>query len=468
MTAASRCVLVYNPVSNHGHLDSWNALFVALLLSRGWNVLALTPDVEALHSRLRQKGVDGDARLQVLDWSAWTVQSRLHRVLARAWQFWRALGDCYCYRRPGSKATKDMSFGRYWRKRLFQVIVPPLYRVSLFFYTLYRRARTGNGAGATQAGIEPDPERYLADPADMARRVHAALKKARWKPDIAFNMYMDMYRTRAPEWQAFDSGNALPWAGIRFVPRPAPSEAWYTLAAWRGMCFLDESVCRTYAAALPRLRFDYLPDITETSMPQEPSDLVLEIRRRAVGRRVVFLGGSIGGQKNLALWCQVIEGADPARWFFVQIGEIHRDTLTADDKSALDRMIAAPPENFLLHDAYLPDERAFNDIIAASDLIFAVYRDFQISSNMPGKAASFRKPILVSDRYLLGERVLHYGIGRAVPEDDATAMLMAMDALAADPVPDCNFVNYCHDFSVEALSTRLEQFLTNCLSGGIS
>ena len=70
-------------------------------------------------------------------------------------------------------------------------------------------------------------------------------------------------------------------------------------------------------------------------------------------------------------------------------------------KDATHSLLTSPPENFFSHTEYLPDETQFNAIINASDIIFAAYKDFTISSNMPGKAAAFDKPILVSTGYLL-------------------------------------------------------------------
>ena len=210
------------------------------------------------------------------------------------------------------------------------------------------------------------------------------------------------------------------------------------------------------------------PGLTETALPETPNALALEIRCRAAGRKIVFLGGSIGGQKNLARWFEVIARAGSARWFFVQVGEIHRGTLTVEDLAALERAQAATPENLLLHEGYLPDDRAFNEVIATCDVIFAVYRDFRISSNMLGKAAHFYKPILVSDRYLIGERVRQYGIGSAVTEDDADAMLAGMEVITARPVPEKNFDLYCQHFSSDELATRLQNMLVNCLPKGVS
>ena len=68
MRAQVPAILIYNPVSGHGHLDSWNALFISLLLNAGWRVCAATPDADDLVARLRLKGQADSAELQVLNW----------------------------------------------------------------------------------------------------------------------------------------------------------------------------------------------------------------------------------------------------------------------------------------------------------------------------------------------------------------------------------------------------------------
>lgn len=461
MLSKQPTILVYNPISGHGHLDSWNAMFIALLLERGWRVLALTPDINALMTRLDQKGLAISSSLKVLDWNA--HQSRIRRYLRTIWKRWESFGDMYFYRRAGSEANPDLSFGEYWKRRLYQVTVPFLFRASYFIYSRLQRVRTTVGHTPSPQNAVADPENHLACPVDMARRANAAVKKGRIKPALALNMYMDTYRTHPLQWDAFAAANKLSWAGVRFVPPEQPYEAWYKDPLWRGMGLLDESMCQTYSTLLPTKHFAYLPDITETALPEGPSAIVQAAQQRAAGRKIVFLGGSIGGQKNLAQWFELIKLADPTQWFFVQIGEIHRNTLTTEDVTALDEVLAVQPENLMLHTQYLPDERIFNEIINASDVIFAVYRNFRISSNMVGKAACFRKPILVSNRYLLGQRVTQYGIGRAVDEDNASAMISALAEVEATPVPEACFTRYCSDFSLTKLAMRLEGFLYDCM-----
>lgn len=46
---------------------------------------------------------------------------------------------------------------------------------------------------------------------------------------------------------------------------------------------------------------------------------------------------------------------------------------------------------------------------------------------MLAKAARFRKPIVVSDRYLMGERVKYYGLGFLANEQDPSSILAAVE-----------------------------------------
>ena len=405
------CVLVYNPLAAHGHLDSWNEMFIGLLLEAGWRVLSLTPDGRQLSERLDVKGIAGRDRLQIL---TWRDDVRPH-IVERIWlRLRRMIG--HCARRAGLRKKRP---------------------------------------------VMPDPEASYLEPREFAQRVRAAIGEAQWSPDFVFNMYMDLYRTDVERWSKFDKSFKWPWGGIRFVPHPAPTEGYYQIASCAGMCLLDEAVSARYQKLLPAKAFACLPDITDARLPDEPTRLVGEIVRRAAGRKVVFLGGTIGGNKNLARWIELIALSDPEKWFFLQIGEINFNALTQADAHALAILEATPPENLLVHPEYLPDERGFNDVIRVSDIVFAVYRNFKISSNMLGKAAAFRKPIIVADNYLMGRRVTRYGIGRAVPENDSRQMLAAATDLVSNPIPVENFAAYLTDFSVDKMREALLAFLDN-------
>ena len=84
----SPSILLYNPISGHGHLDSWNAMFVSILLEAGWRVNALTPDAQDLLKRLKSKNLANLANLNVLDWDVLRpnflqrVSGRVQRLLS--------------------------------------------------------------------------------------------------------------------------------------------------------------------------------------------------------------------------------------------------------------------------------------------------------------------------------------------------------------------------------------------------
>jgi len=454
------CVLIYNPISGHGHLDSWNALFVGVLLERGYRILVLTQDRKALESRLAQRNLADHPMLHILDWDAPRFQLPKRRPIRKLWHWWLSYGKSYAEQYPESRIVPGMLARTRIKKRVSQIIVPPLYQLSYALYSLFSQeiSRQTDNPGDLS-------ERHYLEPIDMAHRINASLKSSPWRPDFLFNMYLDMYKTSVDAWRQFASVCRLPWGGIRFVPSDLPAqEGYYTLPGLRGMCFLDESCCRTYRSSLADKYFQYLPDITNVELPGEPCSLAEEIMYRAAGRKIVFLGGSIGGQKNIARWSELITLADPKEWFFVQVGEIHAGTFSTEDMVAFERLFNDPRENLLLHTHYLSDERDFNAIIQVADILFAVYRNFRNSSNMLGKAAYFEKPILVSDGYLMGDRVRRYGIGVAVDQDDVRGMLGAMERLAGSLIsPEC-FAAYRREFNEEVLMNALEKFIVGAFS----
>lgn len=407
VTSKLPSILLYNPISGHGHLDSWNAMFVSILLDAGWRVNALTPNAQDLIRRLKSKDQSFLERLHILDWN----------VL-----------------RPGI-ATRVIG-------RLQRLI----------------------GIQTNHQDDTKDLDPRFLDPLEFARRINASIKKCKLQPSLVFNMYMDMYPSEGTRWLQFERLNKLPWAGIRFVPIPEHAEIYYKQSALKGMCFLDESVCEQAQQIMPQKVFGYLPDITENALPLTESALVREIKDKARGRKIVFMGGTIGGNKNLASWYQLIHQADAREFYFVQIGEIFEDTLTTEDALELAKIKKQCPENLYIKIEYLPDEAMFNEVIRASDIIFAVYRNFKISSNMPGKAAAFNKPIVVAEGYLMGNRVSQYGIGLVVQENNVGEMLIAIRSLA-DPSQslDSQFEGYRRDFSTLVLSEQLDGFLIKCI-----
>ena len=420
LNSSAPLILLYNPISGHGHLDSWNALFVGFLLEAGWRVASLSMAADDLRERLARQRLADHPNLRILEWRA-----------------------------P--------------QRSLYQRIRSKLFRISRQLIT---DATTNEVDAAKLKNLEAS---YL-QPHEFAQRVADATLQLGCKPSFVFNMYMDLYRDDQLGWRPFAEIHQIPWAGIRFVPSSVPpSEAYYRLSSLKGMCFLDEHVRQDYVENLPEKVFEYLPDVTDTNLPVTQSSFARDITRRAAGRKIVFMGGTIGDKKNLRQWYRLSGLVNPVEWFFVQIGEVREQSLGPHDLSAYRQALLEPPANLFLHAQYLPDERTYNEVIALSDIVFAVYRKFSISSNMPGKAAAFENPILVAEGYLMGGRVNKYQIGLTVPEDDAAQMLQAVTVLAQPlaarsiALPE-HFAAYRQDFSHDALKSKFFNFLDQALA----
>jgi hypothetical protein len=455
-------VLLYNPISNEGHLDSWHVLFIEIFLAAGWNVIPVTTDPKGLQLKLKHKNLWGHPHL------VWTSDEK-------------------------PKIATLNSRALHFSQRVLRQIN------RLFESTAQREQRLLAA-------------RYL-EPKQFKEAVRTALESCSGQVDLIFNMFVDGYLPNSQSWENLrfdkskslhqssvpDAVEAIPWVGLCITPeyekrqhtqsqlqhqsqlqpqvecqsKPQPQSpppllhdrpAYYSLSTYRGTCFLEEAAVDAYRNVFSNKQFAFLPDITETERLSEPNALVLEIKRRAAGRRIVFMGGSIGKQKNLSKWIALIFNVDPTQWYFVQVGRISLNNLTAEDTQALARVKQQPPENLYVHADYLPDETSFNAIIAASDVIFAVYRDFYRSSNMLSKAAYFEKPILVADYCLMGDRVIRYGIGLAVRSNSLEEMQAGL--VAAVQLQDLprKFASYRADFNRVEFGRRLIDFATTCIN----
>ena len=422
-------ILLYNPISNEGHLDSWHVLFIEVFLAAGWDVIPVTTDPQGLRLKLERKGLWGHSSLHWLT----DVQQGAQTVQDRVFNFSRRV----------------------------------LRQLGRLFESAGQRERRLLAA------------RFL-EPQQFKDHVDRALGSYPGRVKLIFNMFVDGYLPNSPAWNklAFhqsvgqSAGEPIPWVGLGITPERELERqqqldelpVYYSLLQYCGSCFLDEAAVQSYRRAAPTKQFTFLPDITETELLPEANALVIEIKRRAAGRRIVFMGGSIGKQKNLAMWIALILSVDPTQWYFVQIGRISHNSLNAEDTQAFARLQTLPPKNLYVHADYLPDEATFNAIIAESSVIFAVYRDFYRSSNMLSKAAYFEKPILVADQCLMGERVIQYEIGLAVQPDSLEriqAGLLGVTQLKGLPQ---KFARYRSDFNRVEFSRRLTEFASACVS----
>ena len=449
-----KSVVLYNPISGTGHFDSWCELFAGALLSRGWRVHVITPDGTRIEHRMRQAYPSARGALKVYDRTSVLrgpipCESPIGAMRSAAISALRR-------RHHRSPAKAQGAFTRA-AQRALEGLTHSALRVLTF---LLRHIHA-----ATHGLFNQRLDISNTSPLAFARDVNLVAASARLQKPVVLNLYVDLYSADYAQWHKFGATMRHPWAGLNIdLTNSLPDGLLGASRTLRALLYINEDTVDFPASPSQRLEYAWIPDVANDDLPEDHTELANEILHRAAGRKIVFLGGAIGGTKNLSTWYQAIRLADPTRWYFIQIGAINQSTLTTADRLNLQQVLDHYPENLLIQDRYLPDERAFNELIAISDVVWGLYRDFDRSSNVLGKAAVFQRPVIVSDRFLMGKRVRDYRIGAAIAEDSPEAVVIALDELNASPVPASCFERYIQDFGYPALSRRLDDTLMRVLA----
>ena len=442
-----KSIVIYNPISGHGHLDSWSAIFTKVLLESGWTVLVITPDPRGLISILREHSCLSLNHLKVIPATKEDAFASLSKnskkvSLARLWRKINIAGLAHVF-----SAEKLANGGpRKFHEKLLAASYLLLHFCRYFLFPL---------AKVKLKTKEMDKDA----PVLVLRDIEQEIDGQKFEANVVFHMYLDGLNLQTSHLSGRMQFLKRKWAGICFAPEGEDNIHFDRYRNLQGVAFLDESVANNVAKYLPEGRIQYLPDIANLKIPQELPGIADLIKRSANGRKIVFLGGIIGLRKNLSLWLELINRADSKKWYFVQAGEIDFKGLSAKDFLSVYQKLLFTPNNLMLMPEYISDEGVFNSIISVSDIVFAVYRNFKNSSNMITKASFFHKPILVSDRYLMGRRVQSYGIGLAVPEDDIQGILFGLDKLASENISSANFDNYNQDFNLDNFGSRFLKFM---------
>ena len=248
-------------------------------------------------------------------------------------------------------------------------------------------------------------------------RLRRSLK--RQHPDLVFFACLDdMLPTLAPLW-LFNLLLPYQWSGLLVQSALPPYQPGMpdTRPFLRSKNCVGTGILNEYSAKdLKAFQGNILlfPDFADLSAPATTYPLLQELKEKTQGRKVVSLLGSITFEKSRS--------------------------------------------NCLFSLEKIPDESCFNALIAESDLIFAAYKQFTGSSNLLTKAAAFRKPVIVSRGFCMGQRVEQYGTGQTTGEDNAGECSAAIRSLCSEAkTPLHAFDRYAHEHTVEKLITCFNQ-----------
>jgi glycosyltransferase involved in cell wall biosynthesis len=466
MNVPMKCIYVINPISGRGHLDSYARLYCRALVELGYAVVLISETDGGTTEYLARQSPNAQQLFTFVSFNeaqCWDPDLTPERPKMSAAQRARLVLQeegmagiaVRCIRVP---------------RRILVSRVPPHIRdgIRQRIRPMVRALLNSAPARAINLASFLDAGR-ISFRTLMGYVDKALTMPGRPTPNLLFFLYLDLMTERSRNTAPLDRVGAWPWIGILFHPRlardsGARTEGYFKSHSAQGGVFLVPTGIAAYAAAVPGLHFALVPDVADLELPAAQPALADEIRRHAGNRIVVLQIGSIAPHKGITTLLDVIAMADPDRFFFAIVGEVYW-TSFGENEQRVRRALAQPPENVFVHQGYLASEHDYNGLVAASDIVYAVYQDFDSSSNSLTKAAGLRCPILVNQNSLMGRRVLASGIGAVAPQNDAKATLAALEHLADRPKDSFNFDCYQNEHSLEALKSVLAEALPVWLAG---
>jgi hypothetical protein len=454
-------IFLVNPISGRGHLDAYARLYSRALLELGHHVILLADSDGGTRDYIARNVPASASSFSFVSFSeARRGPARAGMTLMqRARLVWKEEG-------PAGLLSRFIRVPFRWlMSRLPQ---PVAYQADRIWRALVRHLLRTKPARALGLQHLFSDASHIMFESLLDCIEGAAAMPGLPKPDLVFFLYLDLMAQRRSNTACLDRPGSPPWIGILFHPRlarepDAQVEGYFESKTAQGGVFLVPSAMSAYAKATPHLHFALAPDVADLELPAEPSEFARELRKSAGNRTIVLQIGSITAHKGIPTLLDVIAAADPARFFFALIGKVNWESF-GEHRSRIRFFYANPPENVYPFQGYIASERDYNSIIDACDIIYSVYPGFGSSSNSLTKAAGFRRPILVAENSLMGERVHRSKIGALAPEGDVSTILEKLAWLAAQPNENFDFKAFHEEQSVEALKSALFKALAAWLS----
>lgn len=275
--------------------------------------------------------------------------------------------------------------------------------------------------------------------------IREASDEIKTSPDLVFFNSLDSYFSRYIPHHAVDFVFPYNWSGISMQAGTEILKSrqhssfvlskylnhWVTAQSSRccAVGVLDEESVQELRNRTKK-NIVIFPDITENVTPDSNYVLAQQIQEQAVGRKVVGLIGSLQKRKGLLTLLEVAHQCKNENLFFVFAGQLDRTSFSPEELSRLLNVSQFPPNNCFIYFNRIPDEPQFNAIINISDILFAAYEGFPNSSNILTKAAVFKKPVIVSKGFCMGERVRKFNLGLTISEGSVSECIQAIDCLS--------------------------------------
>ena len=422
MSIDSKIILLWSPVSNHGHLNMYLEIYGSVLTDLGYSVFYYADLEESFATRLQKV----TPKLK-------SIESVVPEKILKRW-------------------------GLEWAFKVIRNVMKQKMISTVFFIRgliPQLRFASRNNKSFVDFGV-------------LTRKLEV-LNEIGFKPNLVICMYIDMTFLGSKSQRVLRK-LSVPWIGLLFHPKELNSSSEFTQDSWfsdksnRGAIFFSGSSVVDYnQISRSNQSFVLLPDVTRVPSG-EKSSLALDLVSHSQGKKIVGLIGAIDGKKKLVQEFLELSG-DPRLkdYFFVMVGEVYESTLDRSTLNKIRNLSGNVTEELFVLDRYIESEVDFDALFNEIDILFACYKNFDSSANILAKSASFKKPIIVTGGTWIGRLTEQYNLGLTVSDFRIDTLVDAIQKVGEhlDASPNTfGFRDYLEIVSIENLRVNLGQYLT--------
>lgn len=297
-------------------------------------------------------------------------------------------------------------------------------------------------------------------------------------PDLVFFPWLDSYLNPYLTHHLVDRIFPYQWSGLYFHPRylrlkqksSSISRSLFgphtILKSSRcpAIAVLDEGIAEKLQSTIDGKPVITFPDFTDTSPPDLSFPSARQIKERAKGSKIIGLLGGLGKRKGILTLLEVAQQTRKENYFFVFAGQLAEHTFTKQELTNIRNLVYSDLSNCFFNFERIPDEGSFNALVNECDILFAAYEQFPHSSNILTKAAIMEKPVIVSKKFCMAERVEKFKLGLSINEGNVLQCIEAIRNICIqlelkEWQSQPNFEDYRNLHSTEQFKKTLLQIL---------
>lgn len=313
-----------------------------------------------------------------------------------------------------------------------------------------------------------------------AGKIQYAVEKIGYVPDLVFFAWLDTYLGPYLTHHWVDKVFPYNWSGLYFhihhlrrkralLPMRQGifnPDAVLQSSMCKSVAILDEGVADELQERLHGKPVVVFPDFADDATPEANYPIAKRIKEKSNNRKIIGLLGSLSKRKGLLTLMDIAHRIENKNYFFLFAGKLSTYDLNKKEVNKIHKIRDCNPDNCFFYLDRVPDDSQFNALISICDVVFVAYNKFPSSSNIITKAATFQKPVIVSQGYCLAERAKKYKLGLIIKEGNVREGIDAIAKLCSKKnnnylITEAMFQEYQQIHSYERLYSSFDNLIAN-------